>query len=316
MAITIVGAGMAGLLAARMLANHKPRVVEGQEGLPNNHSAVLRFRTRAVGDIVGIPFKQVTMVKGYLPWQNPIADTLAYAKKTVGTYRSDRSITSTSLESFLRYIAPEDFINSLSEGVNISFRHFHQFKSNNSEPVISTIPMPQLMRMLGYKDVENKDTEFGEVHGFNLIGSLHEADAYVSLYVPNPEYAFNRISITGNRFIAEYSCPGKRFTDIPDLMNNFVVLNETKRAASLLGIEPPFASFPVFKIQRYAKIQPIDDDARKHFIAWATDKFNIYSLGRFATWRPGLLLDDLIKDIRLIERWLTSKNKYEVKAHR
>ncbi len=35
---------------------------------------------------------------------------------------------------------------------------------------------------------------------------------------------------------------------------------------------------------------------------WATDNFNIYSLGRFATWRPGLLLDDLVNDIRVIQK--------------
>ena len=56
------------------------------------------------------------------------------------------------------------------------------------------------------------------------------------------------------------------------------------------------------KEQKYAKILPIDNRERKRFIAWATDTHNIYSLGRFATWRPGLLLDDLVHDVRVIQR--------------
>ena len=35
---------------------------------------------------------------------------------------------------------------------------------------------------------------------------------------------------------------------------------------------------------------------------WASEKFGIYSFGRFATWRPGLLLDDLIHDLTVIRR--------------
>lgn len=67
---------------------------------------------------------------------------------------------------------------------------------------------------------------------------------------------------------------------------------------------------------KYAKITPIDDEERLSFIHWATDKHGVYSLGRFATWRPKVLLDDLVEDIRLIDRWTGSKNLYEVSKHR
>ena len=56
------------------------------------------------------------------------------------------------------------------------------------------------------------------------------------------------------------------------------------------------------KRQLYAKILPIPEETRKRFILWATERHNIYSLGRFATWRPGLLMDDLVNDIRVIQR--------------
>ena len=58
------------------------------------------------------------------------------------------------------------------------------------------------------------------------------------------------------------------------------------------------------------ELSRIDEELRKDFIYWATDKHNIFSLGRFATWRPGLLLDDLVKDIRLIDKWIDRGDRY------
>lgn len=76
------------------------------------------------------------------------------------------------------------------------------------------------------------------------------------------------------------------------------------RATFLLGISPFDVVDAAARPATYAKALPIDDDVRREFISWATDNFNVFSLGRFATWRPALLLDDLVNDIRLIDRWL------------
>src|SRR5262245_44457249 len=90
--LIIVGAGMAGLLDARMIQHHKPIVVESQASLPNNHSAVLRFASPIIGDVLGLEFKKVNLVKAALPWRNPVADAMAYSKKNLGSYHSDRSM--------------------------------------------------------------------------------------------------------------------------------------------------------------------------------------------------------------------------------
>ena len=45
----IFGAGLAGLLSANMMRSHKPTVYEFQSELPNNHGALLRFRSDKVG---------------------------------------------------------------------------------------------------------------------------------------------------------------------------------------------------------------------------------------------------------------------------
>src|SRR5688572_5532364 len=62
--LAIAGAGMAGLLAANLLRRHRPEVFERQLDLPHNHSALLRFRSPAVSDATGIPFRRVLIRKG------------------------------------------------------------------------------------------------------------------------------------------------------------------------------------------------------------------------------------------------------------
>ena len=54
---------------------------------------------------------------------------------------------------------------------------------------------------------------------------------------------------------------------------------------------------------------PIDDKIRKDFIYTLTEKYNIFSVGRFATWRQ-LLLDDVVNDISVIERLIANNSNY------
>jgi hypothetical protein len=124
--------------------------------------------------------------------------------------------------------------------------------------------------------------------------------------VPDPAYPFSRISITGSHLIVE----------IPQLDGSFEVdsLAWAHMAASLLGIDPERITNVRSIRQTYVKILPIDDGLRREFIYWATKEFNIYSLGRFAVWRPGLLLDDLVKDVRLIEGWITRRKDHYARA--
>ena len=59
----IIGAGMSGLLAGQFFRSNKPLVIEKQDSLPNNHKALLRFRTEAVSELSGIRFKSVNVQK-------------------------------------------------------------------------------------------------------------------------------------------------------------------------------------------------------------------------------------------------------------
>lgn len=311
----IIGAGMAGLLAARMLSHRKPIVWEMQPKLPNNHSAVLRFRTSQVGDILGIPFKKVSMLKDTLPWQSPIADSLAYSYKNTGHYRSDRSAVQ-GLVSAERYIAPPDLIERMAAGVPIEFGR--EFRVNDPHaqgvPIISTMPMPALVEVLDY----DMAPDFEYRTGATITAYLSDCDAYVSLLIPHPHVPASRVSITGSQLIIEVPLHPSLQADQVDewflcIRNEYVSI--AKNAANLLGIaDAQIAAVDPPKLQHYNKINPVKDESRKEFMFWATKNFGIYSLGRFATWRPGLLLDDLVQDIRLIDRWIGSSN-YDVSLH-
>src|ERR1700751_3311499 len=119
MKIHIIGAGMSGLLAANMLRRHDVTVIEKQKELPNNHHAVLRFRTPEVGSILGIPFKKVNMIKTYMPNMNVVADSLSYSRKVTGKFLSNRSIIDGTVIAE-RYIAPPDLIPQMAKDVKIN----------------------------------------------------------------------------------------------------------------------------------------------------------------------------------------------------
>lgn len=306
----ILGAGMAGLLAGCMIRDEKVSIWEAAPNLPNNHSAVLRFRSSIVGDAIDIEFKKVKMMKCMHPWRNAVADNLAYSLKTNGT-ATLRSSISADASITERYIAPANMIELMANRNkgDIYFQHeaIPQTISGMNRPIISTIPMPFMMKLLNYKNVP----EFNYVNGYNINFEVENVDAYVSVYIPDPSVQTNRISITGNRVTIERSCPD---IDAAQLTKEVELLNKYEKELriqalgdmSFLGLEKSNAVPAISKLsasmQRYSKILPINENERKRFILWASEKHGVYSLGRFATWRPNLLLDDVVNDVRVIRR--------------
>lgn len=306
--ITIVGAGLAGLLAANMLNRHDPQIIEAQKSVPNNHSAVLRFRSNIVGEALGLTFRRVQVVKASAPWVNPVADALSYSFKNLGQRLSDRSIRSQA-EMVERYIAPSNLIAIMMGGPDADQYRFGQFHKFDVEgPTISTVPMPVLMNVLDYPRRHEYDFKYRSA--LNIRARLRDTDAYASLAVPDPSKPYSRISVTGNELIIE--CPGLELDEsVPGAATQLAYSAATHE----LGFSPETIDKDVMGVtvsrSTYAKITPVDDDFRHDFMHWATVNRNVYSLGRFATWRPGLLLDDLVPDIRKIERWTRSSSGYE-----
>jgi NAD(P)-binding Rossmann-like domain len=298
--ITIVGAGMAGLICAVMAAQrgHKVTVLENQVSLPNNHHAVLRFKTNAVANAVNIPFKQVNMLRDIFRSQGAVVDALAYSYKIGGQYRSDRSIGAAG--SGVRYIAPPDFVQQLHDravalGVNFMFNYRFDLGGLIADGAkIITMPQNIIAEMVNdLLPVEQRNLQYVGKAGWSVTATLKDCSAYVTCYLPH-HTPFYRMSITGDQFCAEAAG-----TNTPQYFG------EKDFYELISGILPKFDCSDIeMHRSKYAKILPINERARKDFISFVTNKFNAYLLGRFSTWRAGMLLDDLPNDVELILGWI------------
>lgn len=310
MKFTVIGAGMSGLLAACMLREDCVEIIEKAQSLPNNHHAVLRFRSSVVGDVTNVPFKKVTAISSTVMSCNPIADALAYSKKTTGKYLF-RSISSGLDQPKERYIAPPDLIERWHKTIQnqaatkLSWSYdIRQVGLNlildKDRKIISTIPMPDLMRLTGWGEMP----EFEHQEVMVIRALVNCCDVYATLYHPYHEY-ISRSTITGNELIIEIPLGSGRDEAGTDQVAQYVVDNSPQLIHEVVAQfcidRADVRSVEIYR-QKYGKILPIDDDVRKRFILYASEQFNIFSLGRFATWRPGLLMDDVVNDVRVIQK--------------
>ena len=195
-----------------------------------------------IGDVLGIPnFKRVSMMKSVESIGNAVADNMAYSLKCTGQ-ATLRSIITAESRIHERFIGPPNLIVMMAQRVNGEIKFGEpvtasQLLFNPSEkPVISTIPMPALMKLLDYKGIP----EFSYVHGFNINVDLNNMNAYASVYVPSNDYAFNRVSATGHRLTIEYAAPGHAVDEVQKIVNEMpeAKINEQVRlAAQRIGIE-------------------------------------------------------------------------------
>lgn len=300
----IVGAGMAGLVAAHYFKRHNPVIYEAQPTLPNNHDALLRFRTDKVAKLTGIDFKKVEVRKAifsegqYHAHCNPrLANQ--YSAKVCDEIIS-RSIW--DLAPVERYIAPADFINRASAGCDI---HYSSALTSvgglsDSQAVISTIPMPSLMALSQWPGAPKFNFRpIWTITADICIPSY--VDVYQTIYFPGSEMEFApvyRASITGDRLIVEcVSDPNAK--SINDHVDYLAAVGRR------FGLPGGYSNIEIKK-QQYGKLVPLRSDAGHSFMYSMTQEHNIYSLGRFATWRQ-LLMDDVVDDCEVIEKLMTSR---------
>ena len=289
----IYGAGIAGLLAGCHF--QRATILEaGSEGQVQ-HKAVLRFRTPAVGDAVGIDFRKVRVHKGlWFEGKDAVPSIkLAnwYSKKVVSKL-ADRSIW--NLDPADRYIAPEDFLAQLAERCAGRIVWDHPVTRdevfNATEPAISTLPMSLMNKwvMEHYGAVGSNAPEFKFAPIVVRRWRIPGADVFQTVYFPSPETTLYRASITGDLLIAEYIDDSDDYDLFP--------------AFGLSAAECE----PIEKVsQRYGKIAKIDDGWRKNFMFELTTRHQIYSLGRFGTWR-NVLMDDVLHDIGVVKKLMNT----------
>jgi len=301
---SIIGAGLSGLIAATQFPQALVFEANGPEAV--SHRAVLRFRSDKLSRLIGIPFRKVMVRKSIYSAGRHAAPSIdlanLYSRKTNGGYL-DRSIW--NLEAVERYIAPEDVQQQLAElvGNRIHWNHPINPQELGEEPLISTMPMPVLLKMLRAKDglpqqLEDDMFRFAsiKVDRFRIDG----ADVYQTIYYPDHDTSIYRASMTGSLLIVErmqgWAEPPREVDNLDMIMRSFGLLD-----SDIKSIELGHA-------QRFGKITPIDDVLRRQFIYESTVRHHVYALGRFATWR-NILLDDVVDDVAIIKR-LISQGHY------
>jgi hypothetical protein len=226
-----------------------------------------------------------------------------YSQKVAGRV-SDRSVW--NIDPVTRYIAPPNFYEQLVDNVRDRIRWSERYDFvRRSHPVISTAPMPIVMEHTGIET----DEVFGSKNIKIIKARIDDCDVYQTVYFPNPDSPFYRVSITGNRVIGEllpeieFQSGGNAIDVLLSIIRNVFMITQDVEVDG-----------PLMWNQRYGKIAPINDAKRKAIIAQLTDDYNIYSLGRFATWRNSLL-DDLIADAESIRKMI-AMNDYQRKLAR
>lgn len=289
--VLIAGAGFSGLIAATQFPG--AILVERAPGPVQMHQAVLRFRSDVISRATQIPFRKVIVHKAifhdghsYSVCTPMLANM--YSQKVLAMI-SDRSIW--DLSSVERFIAPSSFYDQLIDMVGHRIKWDSILSDEydaNTNPIISTIPMNIAARNCSV-DVSGVSFDFASI--VVLVGEVPNCDVHQTIYFPGQNTSVYRASITGSKLIIEcISAPTRSM-----IQEVFMCFGISTIDSTALAIQK----------QKYGKIVPIADRTRKDIMLAMTMSKNVYSLGRFATWR-NILLDDLIKDIEAIKTLMGS----------
>lgn len=300
----IYGAGLSGCLAGAL--NRSAHIFEANEEANHfgQHKAVLRFREQDIAHATGIPFRKVRVRKSIFYCNNEydrVTPRLAnmYSRKVSGKI-AERSIT--NLDTVERFIGPPDLHQRLGEMCRgrIMFGarmlpggppHSHKHEGG---PCISTLPMPELLQVLGI-EVPGLEFKFAGIHVERW--RVPDCDVHQTVYFPGPETPVYRATLTGADLIIESNQP---LTS--DAERNYI--------GNSLYLPLESAEFISGSVQRYGKIVPLPDAVRKELLYKITSQHGIFSLGRFACWR-NILLDDVYHDVRRIEQ-MAQMNHYDL----
>jgi len=298
----IIGAGLSGLLAG--VVNPQAIILEARSEPPATHQAVLRCRSDAISKITALPFERVTVYKALWDSGRECQPTPRlchqYSQKVIGRV-SSRSIFNLNAEE--RWIPPDYFMQALLEKCAGRIEYGHKIESAidlpGDGPCISTAPMPVLMKILRANTgslIGPEDFVYHPitVNHFRVSGS----DAHATIYYSDPGLQVYRATLSNETLIVESTQAITDFTD-------FDVVFES------MGISSNAEHTMVNHTQKYGKIGRVDDRKRRSFITGASIQYGIYSLGRYATWRPSVMLDDVLNDIYVIRR-LVAGGIYEL----
>lgn len=295
----IIGAGLAGLITACRI-NDTYIYESGPRA--ESHKALLRFRDKSVSQLTGIAFQEVVVHKeisynGEARHQCTIAMANEYARKVSGFIRG-RSIW--DLDTVKRYVAPEDFYDQLCDkhGKRILWSNKDWHINATAMQTISTIPLPTMMKIC---DMEPQQFDFpsSQIHVDRY--RIEGAKVYQTVYFPAPDLRVFRASITGDLLIVE----SMKGDPVDAFAWQFSAESELYAVTDAFGLGVDDVERLDTADQRYGKIVEMPKLQREAILYELTHRFNVLSIGRFATWR-NILLDDVVKDIGVVEKLMNA----------
>ena len=311
----IIGAGLAGLIAGHVFPMAK--IVEARKSPHREHTALLRFRSNTVGEVVGVPFNEVTVHKGIYScgkFVNPnIMVANLYSQKVVGRIEP-RSIL--NVDCCKRFVAPDDMYSELEHKLSSRISYGYTISSDdlmdnyvkiNDDRVryISTMPMKLIFDLVigTIPDRLYSNAPKFEYNGIRTVRwTIVGANAHQTIYYPDHSTPLYRASLVGDILTAECVAHAGELPYTQDATPPGVI----EIISESFGISKNDLASEHVSMQKYGKISDISDEWRTEFIRFLTEKYGVYSLGRFATWKPKLL-DDVIKDAREVASLIRSQ---------
>jgi hypothetical protein len=273
MKVVILGAGLSGTIAAGALASFSPKVFEAKKKSKSgvsDHHAVMRMRTPDIAKYIGMPTRKITVQKEAVYFAMPydkcnIRMNNAYSWKV---YKNIDTRSISQLGTVERY---------LIEG---------EIAPPNAEYRCKAVKIANRSVGIETGDGSIKGVEFDVLIStipllslLNIVYSQEEIENVRHVFQSRPiTVAKSRVAIDSKVHQTIY------FPGVETAKNCY--------RATLEG------QTEVYK-QEHGKIKCINDDVRRAVIMDLTERFGIYSFGRFAVWRS-LRADQLVGDIERI----------------
>lgn len=303
MKIIIIGGGIAGTLAFNFFRNESPLVFDKEESKKpfSSHSGIMRVKSEEIGAILGIKLKKIKVEKWifykgkFYSYSTPFFTSSYSQKVSDGIY--SRSIENLGVHT--RYLFDKDFsvpdkyakfgcsligfvpseskaIFMTSEGKQIEERY---------DICINTLPLPFIMELYGVKEHSTKiDFSYKSIYS-RVVNTAIKSDKHYTVYLPDRDEDIYRVSLQEDKVILES-------------MEEFTTNREIERICKeLFDIQPKDITDITKTTSRlYGKIIDLEPFVRKSQLYMLTEKYNIYSAGRFALWK-NIGVDDMLKDL-------------------
>lgn len=314
--LLIIGAGVSGIMAYRNTSHLNPLLVESRDGLNKqpigNHHAVMRLRSPVSATMLGCRIKAVEVKKAIL-YGGRLFDKCNITMNNLYSLKTSGEIVSKSIwavEPCTRYEISSAI--RIPDGVLFGHTLVRLFKRTaifstgeghtqvEYKNAISTIPLPSLLSATGTKTdlkFESKPIYITRVNISESSEGIHQ-----TIYLPEKEYSAYRATIENKTLIVEAVKPVS-YKELNTIENLFGLSCRKKRDSNQF-------------VMKFGKMKSVDDGKRKDLLYQLTDQHSIYSLGRFAVWKP-LTIDKTIADFEKICVMMnSSSSKYAISKNR